>query len=160
MRIDELAFVCEEAARDLAARERRPLPPAVVLPGPQRTRVVTLPDFPDDDRGRHALLQALAADEIVATSTPAYGFLAEGELEDGNDVLVIVYGAQGHSARITAAPLGDDGALGAFSEPEPLAPEAMPFLHPLQDAVGSARQAPPATDVLGLGRETDRPTES
>lgn len=159
MRIDELAFVCEEAARDLAARQQRPLPPAVVLPGPQRTRVVTLPDFPADDRGRQALLQALAADEIVATSTPAYGFLAEGELHDGSDVLVIVYGAQGHSARITAAAIGEEGALGEFSEPEPLAPEAMPFLQPLQQAVGSVRQAPPAPDVLGLDRLTDRPTD-
>lgn len=139
--------MCQEAARDLVAHESRPLPAVVVLPGPGSTRLVRIPDWPDDEPGRFALLSALARDEILATSTPAYGFLAEAELAGGGDVLLVVYGAQDHPPQITAAPF-ENSELGEFIEPEPLAPEALPFLHPLQHAV-DAVQAPPGIPGFG-----------
>jgi hypothetical protein len=142
VRVEELQFVCEEAARDLAATEPRPLPAAVVLPAPQVTRLVKLPDFPDDDAGRAALLRSFARDEILAKHHPAYGFLAEAELDDGGDVLLVVCGAHSVPPRIAAAPLGQDRSVGEFTEPEPLAPRALPFLHPLQHAVEEVREAP------------------
>ncbi len=138
MRFEELAFVCQEAARDLVAHESRPLPAVVVLPGPRSTRLVRIPDWPDDDGARFALLSSLARDEILATSTPAYGFLVEAELDDGTDVLLVAYGAHNHPPHVTAAPF-EDGELGEFVEPEPLDPEALPFLHPLQHAVDAVR---------------------
>lgn len=146
MRIEELAFVCQEAARDLVSRQPRPLPPTVVLPGPQATRLVTLPDFPADDAGRAAVLGAFARDQMPAT--PAWGFIAEADLHSGQDVVVVVYGAHGHPPRITAAPFQVDGSLGEFAPPEALAPEALPFIRPLQHAVDHpvpARRPPPSS---------------
>ncbi|MDQ4130948.1 MAG: hypothetical protein M3133_08180 [Actinomycetota bacterium] len=138
MRFEELAFVCQEAARDLVAHESRPLPAVVVLPGLRSTRLVRIPDWPDDDAARFALLSVLARDEILATSTPAYGFLAEAELDGGTEVLLVAYGAHKHRPHVTAAPF-EDGELGEFVAPEPLDPEALPFLHPLQHAVDAVQ---------------------
>ncbi len=141
MRIEELAFVCQEAARDLVSRERRPLPATFVLPGAQATRLVTLPDFPTDDVERAAVLDAFTHDEMLPAAVPAYGFIAEAELVTSQDVVVVVYGARSHPPQITAAPFEADGSLGEFAPPEPLDPEALPFLRSLQHAVDHA--APP-----------------
>lgn len=150
MRFEELAFVCQEAARDLVAHESRPLPVVVVLPGPQATRLVRIPDWPDDESARFALLSALARDEILATSTPAYGFLAEAEIGAAEDVLLVVYGAHNLRPQVTAAPLAD-GELGEFMEPEPLDPDALAFLHPLQHAVDAVREPPAPPGIPGFG---------
>ncbi|MGH3441556.1 MAG: hypothetical protein ACRDUY_05840 [Nitriliruptorales bacterium] len=149
MRVEELAFVCEEAARDLLAREERPLPPAIVLPDPQATRVVTLPDFPDEDQARAAVLHAFAEAEILERSQPAYGFVAEAEV-DGDDVIVVVYGAHGTPAQVTAAPISEAG-LGDFVDPGPLDPAALPFLHPLQEAVERVTAPPEPPGIPGFG---------
>lgn len=149
MRIEELEHVCLEAARDLHAREGRPLPAAVVLPLPQATRVTTLPDFPDADGDRFDLLERFAAEVARPANAPCYGFVAEavaGPEEDPVDVVVVAYGARGRPPRVTAAPLGGDG-VGDFAEAEDLDPAAMPFLSPLQHAVDAA--APP--DAAGPG---------
>ena len=144
MRLEELDAVCRQAARDLLGREQRPLPPAVVLPLAEATRVTTLPDFPDDDEGRVALLTRFAQDVMVPANAPAWGFVAEAEA-GGVEVVVVVYGARRNAPMLTAAPLIDDGP-GEFGQAEPLAPEAFPFLHPLQHAADAAT----APDVMPL----------
>jgi hypothetical protein len=150
MRIEELEVVCREAAAQVVARGARPLPPTMVLPLPASTRVVALPDFPEDDAGRRDLLSRFAEEEMRTANAPAYGFVAEGLAADDAgapiEVVVVVYGARGHHPIIVAAPLdGED--LGAFTEPEPLEPTAMPFLQPVQHAVDAA--TPP--DAMPLG---------
>ncbi len=135
MRFEELRFVCEEAAKKLLADHERPLPPTVVLPGPERTQLVTLPGFPDDDEARHDLLANLATDEIVAKAIPAWGFLAEADV-GGVPAVIAVYGARKHAPRITAAAV-EGTSLREFQPEEELDPTAMPFLHPLQHAVDS-----------------------
>lgn len=150
MRIEELAFVCEEAARDLAQRHGRPVPPAIVLPSPQATRIITLPDFPDDDAARLAVLSHIAQQEILGRSQPAYGFISEAALEDGSEILVLVHGAHSNPPRISGAFLRD-GEVGDFSAPEPLHPDAMTFLHPLQHAVEQVREPPPGPGIPGFG---------
>ena len=137
MTLEELAELCREAARDLAGREPRPLPAAVVLPGPEVTQVVTLPDLPDDDDARAAALEAFAQDHMRPDGVPCYGFLAEAELAGAGDVVVVAYGARNQHPRVTAAALGG-GDLGPFLADEPLAPGALPFLAPLQAAADAA----------------------
>jgi hypothetical protein len=137
VRIEELDAVCRQAARDLVGREGRPLPPAVVLPLPAATRVTTLPDFPDDDPTRFDLLAAFARDVMVPANAPAYGFVAEATAE-GADVVVVAYGARGHKAQVTAAPLAGE-ELGEFTPAEELDPAAFPFLAPLQHAADAAQ---------------------
>jgi hypothetical protein len=147
VRIEELDAVCRAAARDLVTREARPLPPAVILPLPQATRVTTFPDFPDDDPARFDLLASFAAEVMRPANAPAYGFVAEGSADgEGGpvDVAVVVYGARRHRAAVTAAPFVDD-ALGEFTPAEELDPTAFPFLAPLQHAADAAVEAP---DVL------------
>ena len=150
MRMEELDAVCRQAARDLLARQGRPLRPAVVLPLPDATRVASLPGFPDDDPARFDLLAAFARDRMRPANAPAYGFLAEAAWDTGSgpvDVVVAVCGARGHAPRVTAAPVraGDDGepTLGDFVEPEPLDPTAFPFLSPLQHAADAAAPVGP-----------------
>lgn len=138
--------MCEEAAKDLVARGERPIPPTVVLPAAERTRLLTLPEFPDDDRARHDYLVQFAQDEVAATETPAWGFVAEAEV-DATPAVVIVYGARKHAPYVSAAPFDDAGALGEFLPGEELDPTAMPFLHPLQHVVDSL----PALDDPGSG---------
>jgi hypothetical protein len=81
-------------------------------------------------------------------NAPCYGFVAEGVTEGGDgepaDVVVVAYGARRHHPRITAAHLEPDGTVGRFAEAEPLAPGAMPFLAPLQQAAEAA-EVPPIT---------------
>jgi hypothetical protein len=136
MRIEELDTLCRQAAHDVLAREGRPLPAAVVVPLAAATRVTTLPDFPDDDPARYDLLDGFARTVMRPANAPAYGFLAEATV-DGQDVVVVVYGARNHHPRVMAAPLsGDD--LGDFGAPEELDPAAFPFLAPLQHAADAA----------------------
>lgn len=141
MQFDELRFVCQQAATDLVRERARPLPATVVLPAPHRTRLLTLPRFPDDDEQRHTVLAQLAADEVSATGTPAWGFVAEAEVAD-RDAVVVVYGARRHAPHLTAAWFASDGDLDEFLPEEELDPTALPFLHPLQHAV----DALPAVD--------------
>jgi hypothetical protein len=148
--LEELEAVCRQAARDLLAREGRPAPAAVVAPAPDATRVMTLPDFPDDDAQRHEILQRLAERELAPRNAPCYGFLAEALVDrEGVDVeaMVVVYGARGQHPWVTAAPLESDGTLGMFTAAEPLDHSAMPFLEPLQRSVDQA--SPP--DVMDGG---------
>lgn len=133
MKFEELRFVCEEAAKDVVSKGERPVPPTVVLPGPERTRLLSLPRFPEGDEARHTYLAQFAEDQITANQVPAWGFLVEAEVGE-QDAVVIVYGARRHAPEISAAPLVDD-ALGDFVPGEELDPTAMPFLHPLQHAV-------------------------
>jgi hypothetical protein len=142
VQFEELRYVCQEAALDLVRNRPRPLPPTVVLPGADRTRLLTLPRFPDEDEARHAVLAQIAADEVSATSTPAWGFVAEAEV-GGRDAVVVVFGARRHAPHLTASWFADDGDLEEFAADEQLDPTALPFLHPLQHAV----DALPAVDV-------------
>lgn len=146
MRIDELDAVCRQAARDLVAREHRALRPAVVLPLPEATRVLTLPDFPDDDPARFDLMASLAGEVMVPANAPAYGFVAAATVEaEGGpvDVVAVVYGARGHPPRVIAAPLTDD-TVGDFTPAEEVDAGAFPFLAPLQHAVDAADPARPS----------------
>ena len=134
MQFEELRYVCQEAAIDVLASRGRPLPPTVVLPGPERTRLLTLPSFPDDDESRHAVLAQLAADEVRPHEVPCWGFVAEAEIGDA-DAVVVVYGARRHPPHLTAARFSEEGDREAFVPAEHLDPTALPFLHPLQHAV-------------------------
>ena len=143
MRMEELEVVCQEAARNLVERSERPVPATVVLPLPAATRVTSLPDWPDDDDARTALLERFVADVMAPANAPCFGFIAEAVAEaEGHpvDVVVVAYGARRNHPLITAAVLAEDG-LGDFAPPEGLAPGAFPFLAPLQQAVEEA--APP-----------------
>lgn len=133
MKFEELRFVCEEAAKDVVAKGQRPVPPTIVLPGTDRTRLLTLTGFPDEDRARHDYLAQFALEQITEAGVPAWGFVVEAEVGD-RDAVAIVYGARKHAPEISAAPLDEDG-LGEFVPGEELDPTAMPFLHPLQHAV-------------------------
>lgn len=151
MKFEELRFVCEEAARDVVAKGQRPVPPTVVLPGADRTRLLTLTGFPDEDRERHDYLAQLALEQITEAGVPAWGFLVEAEV-DAQDAVAVVYGARKHAPEITAAPLDEDG-LGDFVPAEQLDPTAMPFLHPLQHAVDAlpALEGDDPGDITGGG---------
>lgn len=159
MQIEELRYVCQEAAVDVLRERGRPMPPTVVLPEPERTRLLTLPEFPDDDETRHAVLAQLAADEITPNEVPCWGFVAEAEVS-GSDAVVVVFGARRHAPQVTASRFDDEGGLEEFVPAEPLDPTALPFLHPLQHAVdalaavqgpGTGAEGDP-DDPLGIGR--------
>lgn len=147
MQFSELRFVCLEAALDLVRNRPRPLPPTVVLPGPERTSLVTIPDFPDDDESRHAVLAEVAAERVTAAGVPAWGFVAEAEIAD-RDAVVVVFGARRHAPHLTASFFDEDGGLIEFAPDEELDPTALPFLHPLQHAVDSLPplEQPPGPD--------------
>lgn len=152
--MDELETVCRQAAAQLAEREgdQGALPAAVVLPLAGATRVVRLPELPESDGGRFALLSRFAEDEMRPANASCYGFVAEAVTAGGDDVVVVVYGARGHHPRITAALHGPGGGLGEWATAEDLAPAAMPFLAPLQHAADAAR--PP--DVMADQRPIQR----
>lgn len=145
MQFDELRFVCQEAAGDVLTNRGRPLPPTVVLPGQQRTQLLTLPELPEDDEARHAVFAQLAADRITADGVPCWGFLAEAEVGE-QDAVVVVYGARRHAPQLTASAFTDEGGLEGFVPAEDLDPTALPFLHPLQHAVDAL---PAVGDVFG-----------
>jgi hypothetical protein len=150
MEFAELRFVCQEAAVDLVRHRARPLPPTVVLPGPERTALLNIPDFPDDDEQRHAVLADLADRRITGEKVPAWGFVAEAQIQE-QDAVVVVFGARRHAPHVTAAFFDDDGQLIEFAADEELDPTAMPFLHPLQHAVDGlpAVDQPPGPDDEG-----------
>lgn len=153
MTLDELRQLCQEAARDLAARRDRPLPVAVVVPSPSRTRVTTFDDFPSDDEGRALVLSHFAADHMVPAGAPCFGFVAEADLradDGGVDVVMVAYGARQRGTWVCAAPL-EDGRVGAFSSSEQVDDTALPFLRPLQHAADLATPDEGTDDVLGLG---------
>lgn len=154
MQFEELRFVCQEAAINLVERGR-PVPPTVVLPGPERTRLLKLPNFPVDDELRHELLANLAADELVPGKVPCWGFVSEAELEDGVDVVVVVFGARRNPPHVSASPFTPDGTLEEFVPSEQLDPTAMPFLHPLQHAVDQLPAVETPADGLSGVRGTD-----
>ncbi len=137
MTLAELEALCREAARELVARGTRPLPPTVVLPLPQSTRVVALEDFPEDDPARFDVVASFVEEVMRPAGAPAYGFLAEATLADGVDVAVVIYGARRRGRRVTVAAFEDAG-LGDFSEAEEADPAAFPFLSPLQHAADHA----------------------
>ena len=150
MNLAELETVVADAARDLVAREARPVPTTVVLPLPDATRITSLPDFPDDDAERHDLLAAFARDRMRPENAPCFGFVAEAAVEaEGGpaDVLVVVVGARHQRGRVTVAPLTGDG-LGLFVPSEEVDPTAFPFLAPLQHAADAATP-PDVTGVMG-----------
>ncbi|MEX2324913.1 MAG: hypothetical protein WD576_04120 [Nitriliruptoraceae bacterium] len=134
MQFDELRFVCQQAAINVVTSRGQPIPATVVLPGPERTRLVTLPQFPNDDEQRHLVIAQLAADHITADRVPCWGFIAEAQAAD-TDIAVVVYGARRHQPKLTAATFTSAGQLAEFLPEEDLDPTAMPFLHPLQHAV-------------------------
>lgn len=145
MQFEELRYICQEAAVDVLASRGRPVPPTIVLPGPERTRLLTLPSFPDDDEGRHAVLAQLAADEVTPNEVPCWGFVAEAEV-GGGDAVVVAFGARRNEPHITASRFDDDGTLEEFVSSEPLDPTALPFLHPLQHAVDALPAQPSGGD--------------
>ena len=151
MQFEELRYVCQEAAVDVLSTRGRPVPATVVLPGPERTKLLPLPEFPADHETRHAVLAQLAADEITPHEVPCWGFLAEAEVS-GADAVVVVFGARRNAPHVTASRFDQDGTLEEFVPSEELDPPALPFLHPLQHAVDalSAVQGP------GTGHEPDR----
>lgn len=152
MTLDELRALCQEAARELVAREGHPVPAAVVVPLRERTPVATLPDFPEADEERFQVLSHFAADRMVPEGAPCFGFVAEAALDAGDatvDVVLVAYGARQRGTWITAAPL-TAGGLGDFGEPEQLDAAALPFLRPLQHAADLATADTGGEDVLGL----------
>jgi hypothetical protein len=145
VQFEELRYVCQQAALDLVRTKGRPLPPTVVLPGPERTALVTLPDLPAADEDRHTVLAQLAHDRITTDQVPCWGFVAEADA-GGEDVVVVVYGARRHAPHLTASRVGEDGDLEEFVPDQELDPTALPFLHPLQHAVDAL---PAGGDVFG-----------
>lgn len=143
MTIDQLRALIEEAARDLVDRTDRPHPVTVVVPLAGSTKVLSLEGFPDDDGARKDALSVLAAQHIVPANGPCFGFLAEATGPEGEDLLLVVYGARQRGSHLTAAVL-DAAGLGEFAPSEGLEPTAMPFLQPLQHAVDLATAEDPA----------------
>lgn len=122
-----------------------------MLPGPERTRLLTLPDFPEDDEARHALIAELAHDEVATHAVPCWGFVAEADV-DGDDAVIVVFGARRHTPHVTGSRFTGDGDLEVFVPSEELDPTALPFLHPLQHTVDSlpAGDAEPPASGLPL----------
>ena len=146
MQFEELRFITQQAAVDVVEKHARPLPPTVVLPGPARTLLLTLPQLPDEDELRHLVIAELAAEHLTGEGVPCWGFVAEADIS-GSAGVIAVYGARRHTPHISAALFEDDGGLSEFVTAEQLDPTALPFLHPLQHAVDSR---PGAQDVFDV----------
>ena len=146
MQFDELKFITQQAALDVVSRHDRPVPPTVVLPGPARTLLLTLPALPAEDEVRHLVIAELAAEHLTGGGVPCWGFVAEADIA-GSDGMIAVYGARRHTPHISAALFSDDGELEEFVPTEELDPTALPFLHPLQHAVDAL---PGAQDVFDV----------
>jgi len=144
VQFEELRFITQQAAVDVSGRHPRPLPPTVVLPGPARTLLLTLPELPDDDELRHLVIAELAAEHLTGGGVPCWGFVAEADVA-GQDGVIAAYGARRHTPHLSAALFAEDGVLGEFVPAEELDPTALPFLHPLQHAVDAL---PGAQDVF------------
>ncbi len=146
MQFEELRFITQEAAVDVATKHERPLPATVVLPGPARTLLLKLPALPDADELRHVVMAELANEHLTAEGVPCWGFVAEVEVA-GRDGVVAVFGARRHTPHLSAALFAEDGTLEEFCPTEELDPTALPFLHPLQHAVDAL---PGAQNVFDL----------
>jgi hypothetical protein len=167
VQFDELKFITQQAALDVVSRHDRPVPPAVVLPGPARTLLLTLPALPAEDEVRHLVIAELAAEHLTGGGVPCWGFVAEADIA-GSDGMIAVYGARRHTPHISAALFSDDGELEEFVPTEELDPTALPFLHPLQHAVDALPGAQDVFDVydpkragpsvLSDGGDTDGPS--
>ena len=157
MQFEELRYICLEAAVDLVRQHGRPVAPAVVLPGPDRTRVVRLEGFPDTDDERHLYLERFAGTEISEAGVPCWGFISEATTDEA-EILMVAFGARLHRPHVTAAAVDDDGIPDEFLPSEEIDRDALPFLHPLQlavDALAAIQRdadAPlgPTDDVLGV----------
>ncbi len=146
VQFDELRFITQEAALDLVTKRERPLPATVVLPGPARTLLLTLPSLPEEDELRHLVIAELATEHLTDEGVPCWGFVAEADVA-GRDGVVAVYGARRHTPHLSAALFAEDGSLEEFLPAEELDAQALPFLHPLQHAVDAL---PGAQDVFDL----------
>jgi hypothetical protein len=112
MQFEELRFVCQQAALDLVRTKGRPLPPTVVLPGPERTA-----DDPARPAGRRRGPSRRARRARPRTDHRGRGAvlgLRRGGRGQGEDVVVVVYGARRHAPHLTASRFGDDGDLEEF----------------------------------------------
>jgi hypothetical protein len=156
VQFEELRFITQQAAIDVAGRHPRPLPPTVVLPGPARTLLLTLPDLPAEDELRHAVLAEIASDHLTGEGIPCWGFVAEAEVA-GRDGVVAVFGARRHVPHVSAAWFTTDGGLDEFVSAEELDPAALPFLHPLQHAVDALPGAQSVFDAYDPKRATGLP---
>ncbi|AXV07678.1 hypothetical protein DVS28_a2999 [Euzebya pacifica] len=149
MNIDQLRVLMEEAAANVTERHERPLPVTVVLPLEGATRVTALDGFPDDDTERKDALSVFAAQHMVPANAACFGLLAEATGPDGEDLMVVVYGARRRGSHVIAAMFDEDGALTEFTPSEPLEKTAMPFVQPLQHAADMA-EAPDDPAAGGL----------
>ncbi|MDX1510617.1 MAG: hypothetical protein R3249_04675 [Nitriliruptorales bacterium] len=157
MQFEELRYICLEAAVDLVRQHGRPVAPSIVLPGPDRTRVVRLEGFPDTDEERHVYLERFAASEITEAGVPCWGFVSEATTEQA-EVLMVAFGARLHRPHVTASAFDDNGLPEEFIPSEEVDRDALPFLHPLQlavDALAAIQRDADATpgvgeDVLGI----------
>ena len=138
MNIDQLRVLMEEAAANVTERHDRPLPVTVVLPLEGATRVTALDGFPDDDTERKDALSVFAAQHMVPANAACFGLLAEATGPDGEDLMVVVYGARRRGSHVIAAMFDEDGVLTEFTPSEPLEKAAMPFVQPLQHAADMA----------------------
>jgi hypothetical protein len=146
MQFEELRFITQQAALDIVGKYDRPLPPTLVLPGPARTLLLTLPALPDDDQQRHTVLAEIAAEHLTGGAVPCWGFVAEADIA-GLEGVVAAFGARRHTPHVSAALFATEGGLDEFLTAEELDPTALPFLHPLQHAVDAL---PGAQDVFDL----------
>ena len=156
VQFEELRFITQQAAVDVSEKNARPLPPTVVLPGPARTLLLTLPELPDEDDLRHLVIAELAAEHLTGEGVPCWGFVAEADIA-GSDGVITVYGARRHTPHLSAALFAEDGTLGEFVPAEELDPTALPFLHPLQHAVDSLPGAQDVFDVYDPKRAVPTP---
>lgn len=156
MQFEELRFITQQAAIDVAGRHPRPLPPTVVLPGPARTLLLTLPDLPAEDELRHLVLAEIATDHLTGEGIPCWGFVAEADVA-GRDGVVAVFGARRHVPHVSAAWFTAEGGLDEFVSAEELDPAALPFLHPLQHAVDALPGAQSVFDAYDPKRATGLP---
>lgn len=156
MQFEELRFITQQAAIDVAGRHPRPLPPTVVLPGPARTLLLTLPDLPAEDELRHLVLAEIATDHLTGEGIPCWGFVAEADVA-GRDGVVAVFGARRHVPHVSAAWFTAEGGLDEFVSAEELDPAALPFLHPLQHAVDALPGAQSVFDAYDPKRATELP---
>jgi hypothetical protein len=156
VQFEELRFITQQAAVDVFEKHDRPLPPTVVLPGPARTLLLTLPSLPDDDELRHLVIAELAAEHLTGEGVPCWGFVAEADVA-GSDGVITVYGARRHTPHLSAALFNDEGGLDEFLTAEELDPTALPFLHPLQHAVDSLPGAQNVFDVYDPKRAGPSP---
>jgi hypothetical protein len=156
VQFEELRFITQQAALDVAGRHPRPLPPTVVLPGPARTLLLTLPDLPSEDELRHLVFAEIATEHLTGEGIPCWGFVAEADVA-GREGVVAVFGARRHVPHLSAAWFGADGELEEFVSTEELDPQALPYLHPLQHAVDALPGAQSVFDAYDPKRAPDLP---